>query len=165
MNKNKYLYIGLLTLFVGALYFNGLVANQAPNITLNTISGEKISTASLKGKPAIVTFWATDCPGCIEEIPHLKAIHTDYANKGLNLIAVAMKHDRLDHVVAMTKDKQLPYKIALDSTGEIAKAFGNVRLTPTTFLISPDSTIVIQKLGVFDEQKMRLQIDSLLVKS
>ncbi|MBL4783756.1 MAG: TlpA family protein disulfide reductase [Porticoccaceae bacterium] len=165
MNKNKTIYIALLAIFAGALYFNGIAINHAPTVTLNTINGEKITIDSLQGKPAIITFWATDCPGCIKEIPHLKAIHADYAAKGLNLIAVAMKHDKPEHVIAMTKDKQLPYKIALDSQGDIAKAFGNVRLTPTTFLIAPDSSIVIQKLGVFDEQHMRQQIDKLLAGS
>lgn len=155
----------LLVGFGGLLFFNGIPQKQLPNIAVNTITGEKISLASLKGKPALVTFWATDCPGCIKEIPHLKAIHADYAAKGVSIIAIAMKHDRPDHVIAMTKAKQLPYTIALDPMGEAAKAFGNVRLTPTTFLIAPDSSIVMQKIGVFDEKKMRLQLDKFLAKN
>lgn len=155
----------LLVGFGGLLFFNGIPQKQVPNIAVNTITGEKISLASLKGKPALVTFWATDCPGCIKEIPHLKAIHADYAAKGVSIIAIAMKHDRPDHVIAMTKAKQLPYTIALDPMGEAAKAFGNVRLTPTTFLIAPDSSIIMQKIGVFDEKKMRLQLDKFLAKS
>ncbi|ORU93264.1 MAG: redoxin [Cycloclasticus sp. symbiont of Bathymodiolus heckerae] len=164
-NQNTVLFIALLIGFASLLYFNGGAINQVPNIAVNTITGEKITMASLKGKPALITFWATDCPGCIKEIPHLKALHADYAAKGVNIIAIAMKHDRPDHVIAMTKDKELPYSIALDPMGEAAKAFGNVRLTPTTFLISPDSSIAMHKLGVFDEEKMRQQIDKLLTNS
>jgi len=163
--KNTLIFITLLVGFAGLLYFNGGAVRQAPNIAVNTLNGEKISMASLKGKPALITFWATDCPGCIKEIPHLKAIHADYAAKGVNIIAIAMKHDRPDHVIAMTKEKQLPYTIALDPMGEAAKAFGNVRLTPTTFLLAPDSTITLQKLGVFDEKHMRQQLDKLLANS
>ncbi len=168
MNKNNngtYLFIALLIGFAGMLYLNGGPLNQAPNIAVNTITGEKISIASLRGKPALITFWATDCPGCIKEIPHLKALHADYAAKGVNIIAIAMQHDRPDHVIAMTKDRELPYTIALDPMGEAAKAFGNVRLTPTTFLLTPDSTIAMQKLGVFDEKAMRQQLDELLANS
>jgi len=168
MNKNKssYLVLALLLIgFAGLLYFNGGAINKAPNISVNTISGEKIALSSLKGKPALVTFWATDCPGCIKEIPHLKAIHADYAAKGVPIIAIAMKHDRPDHVIAMTEAKELPYKIALDPMGEAAQAFGNVRLTPTTFLIAPDLTIAMHKLGVFNEENMRKQLDKLLTKS
>ena len=168
MNKNKssYLVLALLLIgFAGLLYFNGAAINKVPNISVNTISGEKIALSSLKGKPALVTFWATDCPGCIKEIPHLKAIHADYAAKGVPIIAIAMKHDRPDHVIAMTEAKELPYKIALDPMGEAAQAFGNVRLTPTTFLIAPDLTIAMHKLGVFNEENMRKQLDKLLTKS
>jgi len=163
--KNTFIFIALLAGFASFLYFNGGPTNQAPNISVSTLKGEKISIASLKGKPALITFWATDCPGCIKEIPHLKALHADYAAKGVNIIAIAMKHDKPEHVIAMTKEKQLPYIIALDPMGEAAKAFGNVRLTPTTFLLAPDSTITLQKLGVFDEQHMRQQLDKLLVNS
>ena len=168
MNKNKssYLVLALLLIgFAGLLYFNGAAINKVPNISVNTISGEKIALSSLKGKPALITFWATDCPGCIKEIPHLKAIHADYAAKGVPIIAIAMKHDRPDHVIAMSEAKEIPYKIALDPMGEAAQAFGNVRLTPTTFLIAPDSTIAMHKLGVFDEENMRKQLDKLLTKS
>lgn len=167
MNKNKVsaLTVVLILLGFAVLYFNSAAVNQAPNISINTLDGENIALSSLKGRPALVTFWATDCPGCIKEIPHLKAIHTDYAAKGVSIIAIAMKHDRLDHVMAMTENKQLPYKVALDPMGDAAKAFGNVRLTPTTFLIAPDSSIVMQKLGVFNENKMRQRLDQLLDKS
>jgi len=168
MNKNKSsnLVLALLLIgFAGLLYFNGGAINKVPNISVNTISGEKIALSSLKGKPALITFWATDCPGCIKEIPHLKAIHADYAAKGVPIIAIAMKHDRPDHVIAMTEAKKLPYKIALDPMGDAAQAFGNVRLTPTTFLIAPDSSIAMHKLGVFNEDKMRKQLDKLLAES
>lgn len=168
MNKNKAPYLVLILLLVGLVglfYFNGGAINKVPDIAISTIHGEKIALSTLSGKPALITFWATDCPGCIKEIPHLKAIHADYTAKGVPIIAIAMKHDRPDHVIAMADAKKLPYKIALDPMGEAAQAFGNVRLTPTTFLIAPDSTIVMHKLGVFNEKKMRQQLDSLLAES
>jgi len=161
-NNGTFLFVALLMGFAVMLYLNGGPLNKAPNIAVNTITGDKITIESLQGKPALITFWATDCPGCIKEIPHLKALHADYTAKGVKIIAIAMKHDRPDHVIAMTKDRELPYIIALDPMGDIAKAFGNVRLTPTTFLLAPDSTIAMQKLGVFDENVMRKRLDQLL---
>jgi peroxiredoxin len=168
MNKNKSFQFILAILpigFAGLVYFNSGAINQVPDISISTINGEEIATTSLHGKPALITFWATDCPSCIKEIPHLKAIHADYADKGVSIIAIAMKHDRPEHVIAMTQAKSLPYTIALDPKGDVAKAFGNVRLTPTTFLVAPDSTIALHKLGLFDEEKMRKQLDKLLAKS
>tara|TARA_R110002111_G_scaffold258329_1_gene327353 strand:+ start:8386 stop:8892 length:507 start_codon:yes stop_codon:yes gene_type:complete len=165
MKKNKIYAFALFAVFLtgGAWLFSGNnFAKQAPNINLNTINGERIVLNQLQGKPVLLTFWATDCPGCIKEIPHLKALHRDYAAEGVHIIAVAMYYDRPDNVIAMSREKQLPYKIALDPLAEASKAFGNVRLTPTTFLIAPNGHIVMQKIGEFDEQNMRERLNHLL---
>ncbi len=110
---------------------------SAPEVTFTTITGEKIALKDLHGKPVIVTFWATDCPSCIKEIPHLIDLYTQYHARGLEMIAVAMYYDPPNHVVDMTKAKQLPYNVALDLKSELAMAFGGVMFTPTTFLIAP----------------------------
>lgn len=168
MNKNKIYTFALFVLLITGgiwLLIGNNFAKQAPNISLSTINGERIELKQLQGKPVLLTFWATDCPGCIKEIPHLKALHQDYTAKGVNIIAVAMYYDRPDNVIAMSKEKKLPYNIALDPLAEASKAFGNVRLTPTTFLIAPDGHIVMQKIGEFDEQSMRERLNQLLQAS
>jgi peroxiredoxin len=168
MNRNKKTALFVLVLFMASgawVFFSGDLVKKAPDITLSTITGEKISLKSLQGKPTLLTFWATDCPGCIKEIPHLKALHRDYKDSGVKIIAVAMYYDRPDNVIAMTKAKQLPYNIALDPMAEASKAFGNVRLTPTSFLIAPDGSIAMQKLGEFDESDMRRRLDNFIKKS
>ena len=153
--------------FICMIFLSGLwwiiERNQAaPDVTFSTITGKKIVLKQLHGKPVLVTFWATDCPGCIEEIPHLVELYNDYHDKGLEMIAVAMFYDPPNHVVAMTKAKQLPYDVALDLQGINAKLFRDVRLTPSTFLISPDSKIVMHKTGSFDVQDMKQRIESMI---
>ena len=140
------------------------LSSQAPDISFNTLKGEKISLKSLQGKPSLITFWATDCLGCIKEIPHLKELHNTFAAQGLNIIAVAMHYDRPDNVIAMSEEKQLPYHVALDPLAKASKAFGNVRLTPTSFLIAPDGSIIMQKIGEFDQAGMQQRIKQLLIK-
>ncbi len=134
----------------------------APNVTFSTIFGEKIELSKLKGNPVIVTFWATDCAGCIEEIPHLIELYQQFHPKGLEIIAIAMYYDPPNHVVEMTKAKQIPYYVALDLKAEHAFAFGQVELTPATFLISPAGNIILQKTGLFDLPKMQQQIHNLI---
>ena len=138
------------------------LGNYAPDIHLETLDGKSISLSSLRGRPTLLTFWATDCPGCLKEIPHLKKLHHDFSDDGLTVIAVAMSFDKVSNVTAMTKEKQLPYNVALDSTGSAAKAFGDVRLTPTNFLIAPDGRIALHKIGEFDVSNMRARIQSYL---
>jgi peroxiredoxin len=134
----------------------------APNIIFDTITGQKIILKELRGKPVIVTFWATDCASCIEEIPDLISLYKQYHQSGLEIIAVAMNYDPPNHVIDMTKDKQLPYNVALDLTSDVAKAFGGVMFTPSTFIIAPDGSVVKKQIGLFDLNKMNTLIDSLL---
>lgn len=146
---------------LGIWYWQTQTVRMAPNVQFKTIKGESIQLAELQGKPILVTFWATDCPGCIEEIPHLIGLHQQYSPNGLKILAVAMHYDPPNHVLAMAESKQLPYAIALDPSGELAQAFGNVQLTPTTFLVDRQGSIVMQKTGVFDLGDMQKRIEQL----
>ena len=135
---------------------------SAPDVTFTTITGKKIALKDLRGKPVMVTFWATDCPSCVKEIPHLIDLYTQYHARGLELIAVAMYYDPPNHVVDMTKARQLPYDVALDLKSELARDFGDVMLTPSTFLIAPDGSVTLRKTGIFDLAEMKTRIESLL---
>jgi peroxiredoxin len=163
--KFKDWFLGLLLLaLIAAGLWIGLskTVTPAPDATFTTITGKKIALNTLRGKPVLVTFWATDCPGCMEEIPHLIDLYRNYHERGLEIIAVAMYYDPPNHVVTLTKDQSLPYEVALDLQAEHARAFGDVRLTPTTFLITPDGSIALQKIGAFDPDDMKTRIEAML---
>ena len=134
----------------------------APETSFSTITGQKIALHELRGKPVIVTFWATDCASCIKEIPHLVELYRQYHDKGLEIIAVAMAYDPPNHVIDMSKALQLPYHVALDMQAENAHAFGDVSLTPTTFLIAPDGTIALQRTGLFDLTEIKNQLSTFI---
>ncbi len=159
LKKNRLLSLLLIIL---ALTGCNKTITTAPNITFDTITGQKISLNELRGKPVIVTFWATDCASCIEEIPALISLFKQYHQSGLEIIAVAMNYDPPNHVIDMTKDKQLPYNVALDLTSDVAQAFGGVMFTPSTFIIAPDGSVVKKQIGLFDLDKMNTLINSLL---
>lgn len=135
---------------------------KALDDTFTTLAGHAIALKDLRGKPALVTFWATDCPGCIKEIPDLIALYRQYHARGLEIIAVTMYYDPPSHVVAMTEAKQLPYPVALDIAAEHARAFGGVNLTPSTFLIGLDGAIARQYTGAFDPAELAAHIENLL---
>lgn len=159
--KIKYRYFGLLLLLL-ALIACSRTITSAPDVTFTTITGQKIVLKDLRGKPVIVTFWATDCPACIQEIPDLIDLYNQYHASGLEMIAVAMHYDPPNHVVDMTKAKQLPYNVALDLSSEHAQAFGGIMFTPSTFLIAPDGAVVKQEIGLFNIATMKTTIESLL---
>ena len=150
---------------LGYLWLAPAGLKSTPDISLITIDGEQLQLASLRGKPLLVTFWATTCPGCIKEIPHLIELYEELSPQGLEIIGIAMDYDPPNQVLAMRKARNIPYPIALDIHAEAARAFGNVRLTPTSFLIAPDGRIVYQKLGEMNVVKLRQDILNMLQTS
>jgi len=153
--------IGTLGLLV-YLWFGPSGVQSAPDINFKTLDGRTISLKALRGKPVLITFWATSCPGCIKEMPHLIELYHELHDQGLEIIGVAMPYDRPDHVVEMVKRKNLTYPIAIDIDGEAVAAFGNVLLTPSSFLINPKGQIIKHKIGEMDMTQLHKTIVSLL---
>ncbi|HSG11671.1 MAG TPA: TlpA disulfide reductase family protein [Gammaproteobacteria bacterium] len=135
---------------------------HSPDISLTTIKGEKLQLASYHGRPVLVTFWATTCPGCIKEMPHLIELYEELHPRGFEIISIAMDYDPPNQVLAMSKARDIPYHVALDIHAEAARAFGDVRLTPTSFLIAPDGRIVYQKIGEMNMARIRQDILDML---
>ena len=152
----------LLLVAVGYLWLAPSGAQKAPELTLEIIDGRKLSLASLQGRPVLITFWATSCPGCIKEMPHLIELYKELGPKGLEIIGIAMPYDRPDHVLEMVRQKQLNYPIAIDIQGHAIRAFNDVQLTPTSFLSDPQGRIALHKIGEMDMTKLHHQIESYL---
>ena len=113
----------------------------------------------------MLAFWATTCESCIKEMPHFIELYQELAPRGLEIIGVAMAYDPPNQVMEMRQRIPIPYPIAIDVESKIASAFGNVRLTPTTFLIDPQGQIVIQKTGILDMKELRSRLQSMLPAS
>lgn len=122
-------------------------APVAPAVTFVDIKGERITPEQLRGKVVMVNFWATSCTTCVAEMPEMVDTYNRYKGKGLEFVAVAMKYDPPNYVVNFAETRQLPFKVALDVTGEAAKAYGDVSMTPTTFVIDKDGKILKRYVG------------------
>ena len=154
---------GVVALAVAALAIVAPWEGQSrPDATLQTLEGEEVTLESLRGKPVLVTFWATDCPTCIEEIPHLQALHDDMADQGVTVVGVAMHYDDRELIESIVEARGMSYLIAHDTDEHISRAFGQVRVTPTSFLVDPRGRIVWQRLGVLDMDRVQNQIDRML---
>jgi peroxiredoxin len=152
----------VVVLAFAAIWFMPAGLRQAPPLVGQTLDGRTLTLEQFRGKPVLVTFWATTCPSCIEEMPHLIELYRELNPKGLEIIGVAMSYDPPEQVRAMAQQRQIPYPIVLDSKEHIAREFDNVRLTPTTVLISPDGRIVQYRLGLLDMPKLRETIEAML---
>ena len=161
MKKNKIISIFLIA-FVAVLLFLSLQTNSVKNLNLITISGEKITSQQLLGKITLINFWATDCPGCINEMPGLIETYNQYKDKGLEVIAVAMYYDPPSRVISFTKNNNLPFPVVLDTKKEIISKFNNVKLTPTSIILDKNGYVINTIIGEIDFNEFNKNLISLL---
>lgn len=128
-------------------YFSFFSQQKAPEVTFTDLQGNKITTQDLRGKVVMVNFWATSCTTCVKEMPQMVEVYNQYKDRGLEFVAVAMSYDPPNYVLNFAETRKLPFKVALDPSGELAKSFGDVQLTPTTFVIDKEGRIVKRYLG------------------
>lgn len=136
----------------------------APDVTFTTIEGKSIPMSSLKGKMVLVNFWATDCPGCIAEMPKLVETYNQYHSEGFELIAVAMSYDPPSQVLNYTQKKALPFPVMHDGLGEMASKFNDVALTPTTYIVDKQGRVIRKVIGEMDFASLHDLLDDQLGK-
>jgi peroxiredoxin len=154
MNYRRILLPLLAAALLAALAYAVLNRNSAPQVRFTTLDGQQLDMQQLLGKVVLVNFWATTCPGCIAEMPDLVKTYRKYHARGFELVAVAMAYDPPAQVANYAKSNQLPFPVALDTQGEIALAFNDVKLTPTAFLVDKSGRIVSHVVGVLDFQAL-----------
>jgi thiol-disulfide isomerase/thioredoxin len=134
----------------------------APNSTFVLLDGSRKNTNDLKGQVTLVNFWATSCVTCVAEMPKLISTFEKYRGQGFGTIGVAMQYDPPSYVVNFVQSRKLPYEVAIDNTGAVAKVWGDVQLTPTTYLVNKRGDIVKRYVGEPDFAELHQLIESLL---
>ncbi len=159
--------ISILVLFAAVAVGGWLAFGQqksAPEVSVTRLDGQTLNTGALRGKVIFVNFWATTCTTCVGEMPKVIATYNKFAPQGFETVAVAMDYDNPDWVRDYTRKAGLPFTVAIDTRGEAARAFGDIRLTPTSFLIDRKGRIVQQYLGEPDWNALHVRIEQLLAE-
>jgi len=147
--KNTGLKISLSCLIVAAFFLGACseVGGQssassfaAKDFTLSTLDGESFNLKdTLKDKDAVLVFFATWCPPCRREAPHVESYYQQNMDKvavlGINVQESSAK------VAAFAKGAGLNYPIAIDTTGQVAREYG-VRGIPTVVAINKKGQII-----------------------
>mgnify|MGYP001248630373 CR=1 FL=1 len=165
MKRILYVAATAAVLAIGAATLFSSAPAAAPESTFVLLDGSKSSTTDLKGRVTLVNFWATSCVTCVAEMPKLIATHQKFKARGYDTLAVAMRYDPPSYVVNFSESRQLPFKVAIDNTGAIAKAWGDVQLTPTTYLVNKRGQIVKRYVGEPDFAELHTLIEKLLAEA
>src|SRR5690348_8749777 len=112
----------------------------APTVSLKSLSGKPVSTASLNGAPALVEFWATWCESCRESVALCKDAAARYGSRGLRVVGID-EGERPKDAAAFAKREGISYEVWVDPSKEAFDAFG-ARGLPTLLLLGKDGRIV-----------------------
>ncbi len=125
--------------------------SQAPGFSLPTVSGKNVSLKDYSGKVVLLDFWATWCPPCRMSIPELVRLQSEYGDKGLVVLGVALDDPQMLSDADMRQFKamnKINYPVARFNERIIKDYFGNERLSvPTMFVIDGKGRILKKIVG------------------
>ncbi len=140
----------------------------APNFKIENIDGKFIELQKEIGSgPIIISFWATWCKPCIEELTQYKSIFKEYESRGVKIFAVSTDNEKTTAKVRpLAKSKGYPFTILLDPNSEVARKY-YVPSVPYVVILDKLGNIVYAHLGYMkgDEIKVREKLDELLAQS
>lgn len=122
------------------------VGDKAPQFSVTTESGKKISPTSFGGKLLVVNFWASWCPPCIEETPSMNEFIKDYAPKGVVVLAVSVDRNEALYKKFLERMK-VGFETSRDPEADIGASFGTFQY-PETYVIDTNGKVVKKIIGV-----------------
>ena len=121
-----------------------------------------MSTEALRGKVVLVNFWATWCTECLNEMPNMADTYRKFAPRGYETLAIAVQKDDPTLVAQVVKRRALPFKIAVDQSGDLAASFGVPRVTPVSYLIDRQGRVLKRYVGEPDWAELHSAIEEAL---
>ncbi|HNA42394.1 MAG TPA: TlpA disulfide reductase family protein, partial [Saprospiraceae bacterium] len=119
----------------------------APDFTLETPDGKKVSLKDFKGKVVLIDFWASWCGPCRRENPNVVAMYNRYKDKGFEILGVSLDRSKEPWIKAIADDKLTwPHVSDLKGWGSSAAALYGITSIPHTVLVDRDGRIVARQL-------------------
>ncbi len=139
-----------------------LLRSPVPDVRLPGIHGTVRSLQHYRGRVLLVSFWATTCPGCVEELPEFHHLQQMYAGRPFEIVGISMQGDSPRAIAALARVYGLHYPLLMDVKGQAARAFSDVNLTPTNFLVDAGGMIRYRQVGSLPLADWEKRINALL---
>jgi thiol-disulfide isomerase/thioredoxin len=137
---------GILVLMAQPFIGDGEAATKMPSFELeDVVTGDPIASSRFEGKSLLITFWATWCPPCIQEIPNLIKLQDEYGTTGFSVVAISVDQEK-GVVQKMVNRKEINYPVMM-ADKSVTRDFGGVYGIPTSFLVSKKGTVVKKYSG------------------
>ena len=146
---------------VAAVVGTGRPGGEAPALAVETLDGQLLTLADLRGQVVLVNFWATWCPPCRVEMPGFQRIYDDYRDDGFIILGLSTDVSPGRNVPAFLEERGITYPVAIVGVRE-KQAFGGVPLLPTSILIDRNGIIRHRVEGFFAPPALRAAVRRLV---
>ena len=127
----------------------------------NVVDGTEVDSRSFSGKVLLVSFFATWCPPCIEEIPTFIELQTSYADEGFSVVALSVDQGGPEAVATLVGKKKINYPVLM-ADEETMEKFGGVYGIPVSFLVNMEGNVVKKYPGYVPKSILQKDIQSML---
>ncbi|QHE63171.1 redoxin domain-containing protein [Rossellomorea vietnamensis] len=137
--------------------------DRAPDFTLTTLDGEEVKLSDYQGKKVILNFWATWCPPCKAEMPHMEQYYEKNAKKeNVEILAVNLtsQDDGEKAVQQFVDGYELTFPILMDENGDIGDEYRAFTI-PTTYMIDTNGLIQHKIVGPMNEEMMGKMVEGM----
>lgn len=160
--KTRYLLALACMLLTFALVSTAGAAVKMPAFALpSAVDGKVVKSSSFRGKAMLVTFFATWCPPCRQEIPTLKKLQEEYGDKGFSVIGLSVDEGGPRVVAKLVQKEAINYPVLMADRAT-ANDFGGIAGIPTSFLVNRKGNVVKRYPGYVPHALLVKDIESIL---
>ena len=160
-SRRPFLGLFLVVCFLSLVTGAWAGGKAAPDFSLpDILQGKTYTLSQFKGKVVMINFFTFFCMPCREEMPDLNKIYNEYKGKGFQTLGIGLSSDPVQ-LRFLVKQIGLDYPV-LAGNDKVSKAYGNVEIVPTTFIIDRQGNIVHKILGTRKKAELEKMIQALL---
>jgi len=126
---------------------------RAPNFKLRTLDGKTVELAKNGGKPSFINLWASWCPPCKMEMPHIQEAYEKYGDRVNFLMVNLTETDDLDKMKEYLSTEGFTFPVLLDEKGEVADRYG-VMSIPMTYAVNEEGVIIHKQMGAMSREQI-----------
>ncbi|PHR27695.1 MAG: cytochrome c biogenesis protein (TlpA) [Desulfotalea sp.] len=161
-SRSSVIVIFIALLFCCSSALEVIAATKMPSFALESVQGGKVvHSSSFKGKVLLLTFFATWCPPCAQEVPVLNRLHEEFAGAGFSVVGLSVDQQGTALVARFVKKKSIKYPVLMAEPATTID-FGGVYGIPVAFLVNKSGNVVKKYTGYVEHTILEKDVKSLL---